>query len=129
MSVTFSVTLDPNLLFTFGSSRLADNEPLVFTAQTGVEVTIQIAAPMKFTASHDERGKQTAWKLVPTTDGSCVMAWSFSCPRSPFTLTVATTGTSGTTTGTSKTKKVRIEAGASGSARGHGVQAPGHQDE
>jgi hypothetical protein len=128
MPVTFSVTLDPNLIFTFGTTRLADGDPLVFTAESGVEVEIRITAPMKFAATHDERGKAITWKSVPTTDGSYIMAWSFSCPRSPFALTVSTSG--GTSAaGTSKTKKVRIEAGASGAARGHGVQAPGHQDD
>jgi hypothetical protein len=129
MSVTFSVTLDSNLLFTIGSTRLADNDPLVCTAPSGVEVTIQITAPMSFTASHDEKGKAIAWKTVPTTDGSSSMAWSFPCPRSPFTLTVSTAGASGTATGTTKTKKVRIEAGATGGAKHRDVQGPGHQND
>jgi hypothetical protein len=129
MSVTYSVNLDSNLLFTIGTTRVADNDPLLFTAPSGVEVTIQITAPMSFRASHDEKGKSITWKTVPTTDGSCIMAWSFPCPRSPFALTVSTGSASGTAAGTTKTKKVRIEAGATGGARGHAVQAPGHQDE
>jgi hypothetical protein len=127
MAATFSVTLDSNLLFTYGTTRLADNDPLVISAASGVEATIQITAPMKFAASHDERGKLIAWKSLPTTDGSFVLAWSFPCPRSPFTLTVSTASTSGASA--AKTKKVRIEATAIGSTRGHGVQGPGNNDE
>lgn len=127
MSATFSITLDSNLLFTYGTTRLADKDPLVITAESGVEATIQITAPMKFAANHDERGTLVAWKSVPTTDGSYIMAWSFPCPRSPFTLTVSTASSSGASA--AKTKKVRIEAGAIGSTRGHGVQKPGTNDE
>lgn len=126
MAVTVSVTLDTNLLFTYGTTRLADSDPLVFTEPSGVEVTIQISAPMKFAASHDERGKTLAWKSVPTTDGSFVLAWPFPCPRSPFTLTVSTTNAAGAST--AKTKKVRIEAGASGTAKERGVAAGHHDD-
>jgi hypothetical protein len=126
MAVLFSVTLDTNLIFTFGTTRLADGDPLVCTATSGVEATIQITAPMTFAASHDERGKTIAWKSVPTTDGSCILAWSFPCPRSPFTLTVSTTNATGASV--AKTKKVRIEAGASGAAKDRGVAAGHHDD-
>jgi hypothetical protein len=124
MAVNFSVTLDPNLVFTFNGTRLADNESLDITAPSGVDVVIQINAPMPFTASHDEKGKAIAWTAVPTADGSCAMTWTFPCPRSPFTLTASTTGTAPA----AKTKKVRIEARASGTARDRGVRA-GHQND
>lgn len=124
MAANYSVTLDPNLVFTFGGTRLADNDPLVFTAASGVDVVIQINAPMQFTASHDEKGKQLVWNSVPVTDGSCAMTWTFPCPRSPCTLTVSTTGAAPA----SKTKKVRIEARASGTAKDRGVRA-GQQDD
>jgi hypothetical protein len=119
MAVNFSVTLDPNLVFTFNGTRLAENDPLIISAPSGVDVVIQINAPMPFTASHDDKGKAIAWTPVPTTDGSSAMTWTFPCPRSPFTLTASTTGAAPA----AKTKKVRIEARASGAARDRGVHA------
>jgi hypothetical protein len=122
MPVNFTVTLDPNLVFTFNGTRLAENDPLDISAPSGVDVVIQINAPMPFKATHDDKGKTIVWTAVPTTDGSSAMTWTFPCPRSPFTLTASTSGAAPT----SKTKKVRIEARASGTARDRGVHA-GHE--
>jgi hypothetical protein len=106
---TINISIDSNLQFSVGGNRIGTNDSIELAAAEGVDVTLQLLAPISFTASHDEKGKTIRWAPVTTTLASFAAQQTFPCPRSPFTLTV--TATDATTGGASKaTKKVRIEA-------------------
>lgn len=108
---TIILNLDQNLQFSVGGTRIASNDAIEVVAAEGVDVTLQIQAPMSFTASHEEKGTTIRWEPVTVAVAAFAAQRAFPCPRSPFTLTVASTDP---TSGSAKpsTKKVRIEAGA-----------------
>ncbi len=126
-TTTIDISIDHNLQFTVYGARIGEKDPINLVAEAGFEVTLQILAPMSFTANHSDKGTVTTWAPVTTTLAAFAAQHTFPCPRSPFTLTVTATGTAGGTTKPA-TKKVRIEAGAAGGTKKPGFQAPGQQN-